>query len=144
MSDTEIRMMRYTIEQLSEELQATIQYVSDIETKLERTRKALEIAVDALNKINMRCQNTVRNHLERATIRGELCDISFYARKAIGDIDNLKRITALEQKESAFVRNKIEFPEFNDNLLEEFDKQFFENGQDDDLTETALEQKDVK
>lgn len=35
MSDTEIRMMRYTIEQLSEELQATRQYVSDIETELE-------------------------------------------------------------------------------------------------------------
>lgn len=48
----------------------------------------------------------------------------------------------LEQKESVFVHNKIEFPEYNDNLLEEFDKQFFENGQDDDLTETALEQKD--
>lgn len=71
----------------------------DVWEYIERTRKALEVAVDALNKINMRCQNTVRNHLERATIRGELCDISFYARKAIGDIDNLKRITALEQKE---------------------------------------------
>lgn len=50
--------------------------------------------------------------------------------------------TALEQKESKTVHNKIEFPEYNDGLLEEFDKQFFENGQDDDLTETALEQKD--
>jgi len=99
MSDTEVRMMRYTIEQLSTELRATRQYVSDIESKLDRTRKALEIAVDALNKINMRCQNTVRNHLERATIRGELCDISFYARKAIDDIDNLEQITALEQKD---------------------------------------------
>lgn len=49
-----------------------------------------------------------------------------------------------EQKESASVHNKIEFPEYNDGLLEEFDKQFFENGQDDDLTETAPEQKDVK
>lgn len=56
----------------------------------------------------------------------------------------LEQITELEQKESAFVHNKIEFPKYNDNLLEEFDKQFFENGQDDDLTETALEQKDVK
>ena len=67
---------------------------------LERTHKALNVAVDALNKINMRCQNTVRNHLERATIRGELCDISFYARKAINDIDNLEQITALEQKDN--------------------------------------------
>lgn len=55
---------------------------------------------------------------------------------------NYLKVTPVEQKESAFVHNKIEFPEFNDNLLEEFDKQFFENGQDDDLTETALEQKD--
>jgi len=47
-----------------------------------------------------------------------------------------------EQNESSSVNNKIKFPEYNDNLLEEFDKQFFENGQDDDLTETALEQKD--
>ena len=70
-----------------------------LETDFERTRKALDVAVDALNKINMRCQNTVRNHLERATIRGELCDISFYARKAIGDIDNLDKTTALEQKD---------------------------------------------
>lgn len=53
----------------------------------------------------------------------------------------LKEITA-EQKKSKTVHNKIEFPEYNDGLLEEFDKQFFENGQDDDLTETALEQKD--
>lgn len=59
-------------------------------------------------------------------------------------IKTKEQITALEQKESAFVHNKIEFPEFNDNLLEEFDKQFFENGQDDDLTETALEQKEIK
>ena len=48
MSDTEIRMMRYTIEQLSAELQATRQYVSDIKSKLERTRKALDIAKDTL------------------------------------------------------------------------------------------------
>lgn len=51
-------------------------------------------------------------------------------------------LKAIEQKESSSVNNKIKFPEYNDNLLEEFDKQFFENGQDDDLTETALEQKD--
>ena len=47
-------------------------------------------------------------------------------------------LKVIEQAE--LVNNKIEFPEYNDNLLEEFDKQFFENGQDDDLTETALEQ----
>ena len=76
-----------------------LQGTKELWQELIRTRKALDVAVDALNKINMRCQNTVRNHLERATIRGELCDISFYARKAIGDIDNLERITALEQKD---------------------------------------------
>ena len=48
MSDTEIRMMRYTIEQLSAELQEIRQYVSDIETKLDRTKKQLEIANDTL------------------------------------------------------------------------------------------------
>jgi hypothetical protein len=48
MSDSEIRMMHYTIEQLSAELQAIRQYVSDITPKLERTRKELEIAIDAL------------------------------------------------------------------------------------------------
>ena len=51
MSDTEIRMMRYTIEQLSAELQATRQYVSDIKSKLEHTRKALDLAVDVLKVI---------------------------------------------------------------------------------------------
>ena len=48
MSDSEIRMMHHTIEQLSAELQAIRQYVSDITPKLERTRKELEIAIDAL------------------------------------------------------------------------------------------------
>ena len=57
MSDTEIRMMRYTIEQLSAELQATRQYVSDIKSKLERTRKALETAVDALKSIDWCAQD---------------------------------------------------------------------------------------
>lgn len=66
---------------------------------IDRTKKQLEIAVDALKKIDMRCQNTVRNYLQHATIRGELCDISFYARKAVDDIDNLEQITALEQKD---------------------------------------------
>ena len=80
-------------------------YIPALETELERTRKALDVA------------NAV---------------IMNYAKEK------------LEKKESAFVHNKIEFPEYNDNLLEEFDKQFFENGQDDDLTETALEQKDSK
>ena len=51
MSDTEIRMMRYTIEQLSVELHATRQYVSDIESKLERTHKALDVALDKLERI---------------------------------------------------------------------------------------------
>lgn len=51
MSDTEIRMMRYTIEQLSAELQATRQYVSDIKSKLDRTRKALDVATGAIDEI---------------------------------------------------------------------------------------------
>ena len=51
MSDTETRMMRYTIEQLSAELQAKNQYITDIESKLERTRKELDIAVNALKRI---------------------------------------------------------------------------------------------
>lgn len=56
----------------------------------------------------------------------------------------LQEITTalLDYKEPVVTHNKIEFPEHNDGLLEEFDKQFFEDGQDDDLTETALEQKD--
>lgn len=57
MSDTEVRMMRYTIEQLSAELQAIRQYVSDIEPKLERTRKALKIAVDALKSAKARLES---------------------------------------------------------------------------------------
>ena len=52
MSDTEIRMMRYTTEQLSAELQAIRQYVSDIKTELDRTRKSLDVAVDALKSID--------------------------------------------------------------------------------------------
>lgn len=116
MSDTEIRMLRYTMEQLSAELQATRQYVSDIKTELDRTRKALGIIKKEMSKETMPDFAVIHDALK----------------------------TALEQKQPTFVHNKIEFPEFNDNLLEEFDKQFFENGQDDDLTETALEQKDVK
>ena len=87
-----------------------------------RTRKILDKAKWWLNEI-------VENHRYTPISTAEMA---------------LEEITALEQKESAFVHNKIEFPEYNDNLLEEFDKQFFENGQDDDLTETAQEQKDVK
>lgn len=107
-----------------------MEYIQDKLNKLtenkEHTRKALEIAVDALQRI------------KEPTAWGTLYQEQEIATEA------LEQITALEQKESEFVHNKIEFPEFNDNLLEEFDKQFFENGQDDDLTETALEQKDVK
>ena len=44
MSDTEIRAMRYTIEQLSEKLHATEQYLRDV-------KKSLDIAVDALKRI---------------------------------------------------------------------------------------------
>lgn len=51
MSDTETRMMRYTIEQLSAELQATRQYVGDIESKLDRTRNALDVAKTHLGYI---------------------------------------------------------------------------------------------
>lgn len=105
-------------------------YIDDLlalEAELERTRKALEIAWDGLKRI------------KEPSVWGTLYQEQEIATEAL---DESK--TALEQKESAFVHNKIEFPEFNDNLLEEFDKQFFENGQDDDLTETALEQKDVK
>ena len=93
--------------------------------ELIRTRKALDVAVDALNTL-LKEKN---EHTQP--------DLYVLTRA-------LKEITALEQKESAFAHNKIEFPEYNDGLLEEFDKQFFENGQDDDLTETAPEQKDVK
>ena len=51
MSDTEIRMLRYTAEQLSAELQATRQYASDMETELKRTRKALDVALDWLGQV---------------------------------------------------------------------------------------------
>lgn len=80
--------------------------------ELTRTRKALDVAVDALKYAN-KC------------IKGGCVNWETEIDKA------LEKITALEQKQPTFVHNKIEFPEFNDNLLEEFDKQFFENGQDD-------------
>lgn len=98
--------------------------IRKLEMELDRTRKALEMALDWLGQV--------------AT--PEKCDDNLCREFTKRKLTEIK--TALEQKESAFVHNKIEFPEFNDNLLEEFDKQFFENGQDDDLTETALEQKD--
>ena len=44
MSDTEIRAMRYTIEQLSEELHATEQYLRDV-------KKALDLAMDWLKQV---------------------------------------------------------------------------------------------
>lgn len=93
--------------------------------KLERTRKALDVAKERL-------KNTILDAEVLATPE-------YLASRAK---ETLAEITALEQNESTFVHNKIEFPEFNDNLLEEFDKQFFEDGQDDDLTETALGQKE--
>lgn len=106
---------------------------------LERTRKAVEIMKFALETIS-----AIYNAL---ILANRVSDINWdvvaenFAKRSDKALDE---ITALEQKESAFVHNKIEFPEYNDGLLEEFDKQFFENGQDDDLTETALEQKDTK
>ena len=102
----------------------------DVWEYIDRTRKALDVAVDALKEYEDR---------DSYDCNGDWCGCEYStAHKA------LEQITALEQKESAFAHNKIEFPEYNDGLLEEFDKHFFENGQDDDLTETALEQKDVK
>lgn len=95
-------------------------YVDELIKENDRTRKASDVAVDALKSIDCCGQ-------DYANAQGAL-----------------EEIIALEQKKSEFTHNKIEFPEYNDGLLEEFDKQFFENGQDDDLTETALEQKDIK
>lgn len=96
--------------------------------ELIRTRKALKIAVDALE--------------EYEDADSYDCDGNWCGWKYSTAHDALKQITALEQNKKVFAHNKIKFPEFNDNLLEEFDKQFFENGQDDDLTETALGQKE--
>lgn len=113
-----------------------------LETELERTRKALDVAVDALKRAN----NTYCAEEEDITIDLTESAAHKWQRTAyqmeMPISIALEQITALEQKESAFVHNKIEFPEYNDGLLEEFDKQFFENGQNDDLTETAPEQKD--
>ena len=111
-------------------------YLDDLlalETELERTRKALDVLLFTINRLENQNYKDCAWHLRLAIAKIEASGI---AKKA------LDKITTLEQKESAFVHNKIKFPEYNDNLLEEFDKQFFENGQDDDLTEIALEQKD--
>lgn len=66
MSDTETRMMRYTIEQLSAELQATRQYVSDIKSKLEHTRKALGIAVDGITYMRNNCLDYAADYMDYA------------------------------------------------------------------------------
>ena len=66
MSDTEIRMMRYTIEQLSAELQATRQYVSDIKSKLEHTKKKLEIAVDGITYMRNNCLDYAADYMDYA------------------------------------------------------------------------------
>ena len=102
----------------------------DMWQELIRTRKALDKAKNGLKELKdiIACPP----------------DISYETGVSMYSNGVLQEITALEQKESAFAHNKIEFPEYNDGLLEEFDKQFFENGQDDDLTETALEQKDER
>jgi hypothetical protein len=95
MSDTEIRMMRYTMEQLSAELQATRKYVSDIETELQRTRKALEIAVDAIKSAKARLE--LINNSKFANLNNVLqiqcqCEVLKINK-------TLEQITALEQKE---------------------------------------------
>ena len=102
-----------------------------LEQELIRTRKALDVAVDVLKEIDELLSSNKFDVKEVPLLNITQTKISM-----------LLRCINIEQKESAFVHNKIEFPEYNDGLLEEFDKQFFENGQDDDLTETALEQKD--
>lgn len=95
-----------------------------------RTRKQLEMANAELEYIKEQIEkNGVFDNTRKALDVANALIMNYAKEK-------------LEKKESAFVHNKIKFPEYNDNLLEEFDKQFFENGQDDDLTETALEQKD--
>lgn len=97
MSDTEIRMMRYTIEQLSAELQATRQYVSDIKTDLERTRKALGVAVDVLKGIDK--TRSVANH-KIGTQDKILNPGNVFCWTTPDEIYNaLEEITALEQKE---------------------------------------------
>lgn len=52
--------------------------------------------------------------------------------KGITDFDEVKKCWE-EHKDSIEEIKQILFPKFEDDLLEEFDKEFFENGQDDDL-----------
>lgn len=52
--------------------------------------------------------------------------------KGITDFDKVKKCWEEHKDSLKKAVNSIRFPEFNDNLLEEFDKEFFENGQDDD------------
>lgn len=52
--------------------------------------------------------------------------------KGITDYEEVKRIWKKHKDSIKTATNSIKFPEYNDNLLEEFDKQFFENGQYDD------------
>lgn len=120
---------RYEINQVKK--YCDLLHLLDCEQELIRTRKALDVVVDALKEIDELLSSN------RFDVR-EVPLLNITQTK----ISMLLKCINIKQKESAFVHNKIEFPEYNDNLLEEFDKQFFENGQDDDLTETALEQKD--
>lgn len=93
MSETEIRMMRYTMEQLSAELQAIRQYASDIKSKLERTRKELDLSCGALKEISLTYQNGLDKPVAPAkwfSIATDMCD---YADNAI------EQVTALEQKD---------------------------------------------
>ena len=87
MSDTETRMMRYTIEQLSAELQAKNQYITDIESKLERTRKELGVAVDGLLAVWRATDHTTK---QGSIAYNVLCNLN---------IKPLDRIKALEQKD---------------------------------------------
>lgn len=52
--------------------------------------------------------------------------------KGITDYDEVKKIWEEHKKSiEKVVKNSIKFPEYNDGLLEEFDKQFFEDDDDD-------------
>lgn len=53
--------------------------------------------------------------------------------KNVTDYEEVKKIWE-EHRKSIKSTNKIKFPEYNDGLLEEFDKQFFEYASDDDYT----------
>lgn len=53
--------------------------------------------------------------------------------KGITDYDEVKKIWNEHKDSIKKGVNSIKFPEFNDNLLEEFDKEFFENGENDDV-----------